>query len=125
MNLSTCPAVTFVLTRDRTQSQPFYQDVLGLTLLWEDDFAAVFDLNGGAILRLTNIENHTPGAHTILGWAVSDIQKAMNDLRQKGVSFIVYDDMTDEHGVWTAPHGAVKVCWFNDPDGNNLSLTQS
>ena len=30
----------------------------------------------------------------------------------------------DERGVWTAPGGVCKVVFFNDPDGNGLSLTQ-
>ena len=30
----------------------------------------------------------------------------------------------DDLGIWTAPSGA-QVAWFLDPDGNNLSLTQS
>ena len=32
--------------------------------------------------------------------------------------------LTDADGIWTSPDGSAKVCWFDDPDGNNLSLTQ-
>lgn len=28
----------------------------------------------------------------------------------------------DELGIWTAPDGSAKVAWFEDPDGNLLSL---
>lgn len=30
----------------------------------------------------------------------------------------------DALGVWTSPDGKAKVAWFNDTDGNVLSLTQ-
>lgn len=125
MSLKGNPAVTFVLTPDRPRAETFYASVLGLTLLRTDAFAAVFDLGGGTVLRLTAIEGHTPSAHTVLGWHVPDIRAAMADLKTSGVNFIEYPGMTDKDGLWKAPDGSVKVCWFNDPDSNNLSLTES
>jgi len=124
MSLKGKPAVTFVLTPDRPRAEAFYASVLGLPLLRTDPFAAVFDLGGGTVLRLTTIEGHTPSAHTVLGWHVPDIRAAMADLKTRGVQFIEYPGMTDKDGLWAAPDGSVKVCWFNDPDGNNLSLTE-
>ena len=31
----------------------------------------------------------------------------------------------NQSGIWTAPDGSCKVAFFNDPDGNGLSLTQA
>ena len=46
-------------------------------------------------------------------------------LTAKGVKFNVYDGFgQDALGIWKSPAGDAKVAWFNDPDGNNLSLTQ-
>lgn len=115
--------VTFVLTADRAKTLPFYRDVLGLTLTGEDDFAATFDLGSGATMRLTTIPDHTPGMHTVLGWEVTDIRAAMAALRAKGVKFEVYEGFgQDEHGVWSFQD--THLAWFNDPEGNNLSLAQ-
>ena len=124
MSLQGQSAVTFILTPDRSRAKPFYTDLLGLKLIREDDFAAVFDLGGGTVLRLTSIEGHTPSPHTVLGWHVPDIAAAMDSLRARGVEFLRYPGMTDDQGLWTAPDGKVKVCWFNDADGNNLSRTE-
>ena len=42
-----------------------------------------------------------------------------------GVTMNIYEGLgQDERGIWTAPDGACKVAFFNDPDGNGLSLTQ-
>lgn len=115
--------VTFILTRDRAVSLPFYRDVLGLTLVSEDPFAAVFD-TGGVRMRLTTVESHTASGHTVLGWQVDDLPATMAALRARGVTFAVYPGFgQDADGVWTAPGGTARVCWFHDPDGNNLSLT--
>jgi squalene-hopene/tetraprenyl-beta-curcumene cyclase len=44
---------------------------------------------------------------------------------RKGVEFLVYPGFgQDADGVWSNPGGGAKICWFNDPDGNNLSLTE-
>ena len=50
---------------------------------------------------------------------------AVHALRDRGVSFSIYDGLgQDADGVWTAPDGT-KVAWFADPDGNVLSLSQT
>lgn len=124
MPLSTATPVTFILTRDRAKAKAFYSDVLGLTQTGEDDFAVSYDLNGTP-MRLTDVAGHEAGAHTVLGWNVPDIAATAAELKARGVEFLIYDGFgQDENGVWSAPGGGAKVAWFNDPDGNNLSLSQ-
>lgn len=124
MSLGTAAkAVTFILTADRAKALPFYRDVLGLRLVAEEDFGVVFELGGGATLRLTDIKDHTPGPHTVLGWEVPDIRATMAELRDKGVRFEIYDGFgQDGDGVWS--YNDTRLAWFNDPEGNNLSLAQ-
>lgn len=117
--------VTFVLTANRAKAVPFYRDVLGLRLMGEDSHAATFDLGNRTPLRLTDIADHRASGHTVVGWHVADIRAAITALRSKGVEFQIYDGFgQDADGVWSSPDGGAKVAWFNDPDGNGLSLTQ-
>jgi catechol 2,3-dioxygenase-like lactoylglutathione lyase family enzyme len=117
--------VTFVLTTNRAKALPFYRDVLGLRLMGEDNHAATFDLGNRTPLRLTDVEGHRASGHTVVGWHVQDIRAAMAELRGKGVEFQIYDGFgQDADGVWASPDGGAKIAWFNDPDGNGLSLTQ-
>ena len=119
------PPVAFVLTVDRARAKSFYAEMLGLRVLGEDDHAVTFDLGNRTPMRLTTVPGHKPSGHTVLGWHVADIHSAMNDLKAKGITFQIYDGFgQDEQGVWSSPDGGAKVAWFNDPDGNNLSLTQ-
>jgi predicted enzyme related to lactoylglutathione lyase len=116
---------SFILTANRTAAKPFYAGALGLRIASEDAFAVTFDLGGGAMLRLTDLPDHQPGSHTVLGWSVSDIRVAVAGLRDKGVTFRIYEGFgQDEDGIWTPPGGGAQVAWFADPDGNVLSLTQ-
>lgn len=118
------PAI-IICTRDRVRSSAFYRDTLGLTVAYEDSFAAVFNI-GGVTLRVSIVADFTPHEHTILGFTVPDVATTVKALREKGIVFNTYQHVSqDELGIWTAPGGAVRVAWFKDPDGNVLSVTNA
>ena len=118
------PAIV-ICTRDRALATAFYRDTLGLTVAYEDAFAAVFNI-GGVTLRVSIVADFTPHEHTILGFNVPDVVAIVKALREKGVTFNTYQGLSqDELGVWTAPGGTVHVAWFKDPDGNVLSVTNA
>ncbi len=124
MSLAAATPVTFVITRDRKVAEAFYGETLGLPRLPGDDFAAVYDL-AGVPLRLTEVPDHAPAPHPVLGWQVADIVGTVEALTARGVAFTIYPGMgQDALGIWTAPDGVAKVAFFSDPDGNGLSLTQ-
>ncbi|TFU05734.1 VOC family protein [Polymorphobacter arshaanensis] len=124
MSLAGCAPITFIITANRKVAEAFYGETLGLPLRRDDGFAAVFDLAGVA-LRVTEVPGHVPSAHPVLGWQVADIVATATALTARGVKFTIYDGMgQDALGIWTAPDGSAKVAFFNDPDGNALSLTQ-
>ena len=114
--------VTFIYTRDPAKAKAFYGKTLGFTLTSEDQFASVFDLNG-VELRIVQIADHVANAHPVFGWEVADIAASIKALREHGVAMNIYDGMgQDELGIWTSPDGKTKIAFFNDPDGNGLSL---
>ncbi len=124
MPLANCSPVTFLFTRDRERAKAFYRDTLGLVYTESNEHADCFDLNGVA-LRVVPIADHTPSAHTVLGWSVPDITATARALKAKGVHFEIYEGFgQDELGIWSAPDNRAKIGWFLDPDGNNLSVTQ-
>lgn len=121
--LKSCKIVAFVATTVPARAKNFYATTLGLRLVSEEGFAIVFDA-GGTMLRVAVVQELRPAGHTVLGWIVPDIARAIRDLARKGVAFRRYDLMPqDAQGIWTAPSGA-KIAWFQDPDGNTLSLTE-
>ena len=115
--------MAFAPTIDAATAVEFYRDTLGLPLISQDSFAAVFDAHG-ITLRVTNVPKpFTPQPFTVLGWRIPDIASSVKELAASGVKFERYMPAQDELGIWTAPGGA-KVAWFKDSDGNILSLTQ-
>ena len=105
------------------RSTAFYRNVLGLRLAYEDDLAAVFSI-GGITLRISVVADFTPHEHTILGFRVNDVAATVDALRSKGLEFNIYPQFRqDEFGILTLPGRTSRVAWFNDPDGNVLSIT--
>jgi len=114
---------TFVPTLKPQEAKPFYQDVLGLKLLNEDNYGLEFD-SGGTLLRVIVVPELKPHTFTVLGWNVKDIEASIGSLNSKGIFCEKYDFIPqDDLGIWISPN-STKVAWFKDPDGNILSLSQ-
>jgi catechol 2,3-dioxygenase-like lactoylglutathione lyase family enzyme len=121
--LGTAKLVAFTATTDGARARAFYQDVLGLACVADDDVAVVFDANG-TTLRVTKLQEHTPLPFTALGWDVDDIESAVKALGAKGVMFERYPGMEqDDLALWRPPGAPIRIAWFKDPDGNLLSLS--
>ena len=125
MTLDNAKPVAFVSVRDRDEGCAFYEGVLGLKHKSRDDFGDFYELGGG-LMRMTPMPDFQAHPHPVLGWDVPDIAAAARALKEKGITFAIYDGMgQDELGIWTAPDGKAKVAWFTDPFGNLLSLSQT
>jgi catechol 2,3-dioxygenase-like lactoylglutathione lyase family enzyme len=121
--LGSSDVIAFAATTDMSRARAFYEQVLGLRLVEQNDFACVFDANG-TMLRVTAVAEVAPAGYTVLGWRVADIEAVVRGLAAGGVAFTRYDGMDqDQDGIWTTP-GGDRVAWFCDPDGSTLSLTQ-
>jgi catechol 2,3-dioxygenase-like lactoylglutathione lyase family enzyme len=117
------PLIAMIATTQLQRAREFYARTLGLKLIEDGWFALVF-MAGGTRLHIQKVKEFSPLPFTAMGWTVADIAAAAGALANKGVKFERYDGMKqDDGGIWTTPDGA-KVCWFKDPDGNTLSLTQ-
>lgn len=124
MPLTHARPVAMITTKDRKRAEPFYRETLGLNALPGDGFAAVFEIAGGS-LRLTEVPGFEASPYPVLGFEVDDIGAAVANLVGKGVKMNIYDGLgQDADGIWTAPDSSCRVAFFNDPDGNALSLTQ-
>ena len=121
--LATSDVIAFASTTDMARARSFYESTLGLPVVDENAYACVFDAHG-TMLRITAVAEVAHPGYTVLGWRVTDISKAVTELKSLGVAFARYDGMgQDVHGVWTTPNGD-RIAWFTDPDDNVLSLTE-
>jgi catechol 2,3-dioxygenase-like lactoylglutathione lyase family enzyme len=121
--LGSTDIIAFVPTKNAGKARSFYEGVLGLQFVSDDDFAMVFDANG-IMIRVVKTQQFTPVPYTILGWRVKGIEKVVTALLEKGVHFERFGFFQqDDRGIWITPDGD-KVAWFKDPDGNTLSISE-
>ena len=115
--------ILFAATTNSKRSRRFYEDALGLEFVADDPYALVFR-TGQLQLRIQKVNRKPKIKYTVLGWVVTDIQKAVRQLSKAGVEFIRYEGLDQNPAcVWRTPSGA-RVAWFRDPDDNTLSLTE-
>jgi|SRR5215469_6169313 len=113
----------FSQTTQSERVKAFYGGVLGLKLEEDSPLALVFRA-GRTILRIQKVSSFSPLPFTSVGWRVPDIKAVVRELSKSGMIFERYEGMRqDDLGIWASPTEA-QVCWFKDPDGNTLSLTQ-
>ena len=121
--LDGCSLMAFVATTDSVRARAFYEGILGLHFVSEDDFAIVYDVRGTE-LRVQKVGALQPQPHTALGWSVKSVDQVVGDIIARGGKFERYKSLQqDDAGIWTSPSGA-KVAWLKDADGNLLSLTE-
>ena len=112
-----------ICTSRPQQAERFYGEVLGLPLRARSLGALVYDV-GGTALRVSPVPASRPSEHTVLGFAIADIDRTIRQLQERGVQlerFAAFQH--DQAGVVRAPDGS-RVAWFRDPDGNLLSIVQ-
>ena len=115
--------VAFSATTDGKRARAFYEGMLELEFISEDEFAIVYDANGVS-LRIQKVGQIRPQPFTILGWSVSSIDRTVSQLVAKGAVFQRYASLEqDSLGIWRSPSGA-RIAWLKDPDGNVISLTE-
>ena len=109
---------------DISQARTFYADTLGLRVS-EDNGMLTLHIAGDRGILVYPKDDHTPASFTILNFPVNDVEAAVDELTNRGVSFERYADMEadmDEKGVFRG--GGPLIAWFNDPAGNVLSVIQ-
>ena len=114
---------SIIWTSRLAEAETFYRDVLGLTLRTRSDGALVFDVGGGD-LRVAPVPSTAPSEHTVMGFAVCDVDSIIEWLGSRGVVFERFAGFPHaENGTVISPDGA-RVAWFCDPDGNILSVVE-
>ena len=109
---------------DVGKAKDFYEGSLGLKC---SEVNGLLDLHlgSGAHVMAYPKDNHEPATFTILNFPVGDVDAAVDELTNRGVSFEKYDTpelKTDEKGIWRGE--GPTIAWFRDPAGNILSVLE-
>lgn len=107
-------------------AKDFYSQMLGLKVD-QDEMGLQLHTSGNNPLFIYQKDNHEAATFTILNFAVSDIDKAVDELTAKGIHFERYEGFPfdqDEKGIarGKAANMGPDIAWFKDPAGNTLAV---
>lgn len=108
--------------QDLDRAKAFYRDKLGLTPTREERGLVLYEMAGGTGFAVFLSGGKASGTHTQLALELQDPEKAVKDLRAKGVRFEEYDTPMLKTVDGVADMGGAKVAWFKDSEGNMIGL---
>ncbi len=110
---------------DLQAAKQFYSD-LGLDVA-ENAMGLELKIIGSNPIFIYQKDDHKPATYTILNFPVEDIDAAVNEIKDKGVIFEQYDEITGEDGIarGRSVNRGPDIAWFKDPAGNILSVLQN
>jgi predicted enzyme related to lactoylglutathione lyase len=109
---------------DVRAAEEFYRRTLGLKTSLADEEAGllVLHLAGDRDTFVYQKPDHVPDTYTILNFVVEDIDRAVRELGERGVTFERYEGFEqDDRGI---ARGRPNIAWFTDPAGNILSVLE-
>jgi len=122
--LSNSSAHTTLPVSDLDHARTFYEGVLGLVHESVEPGGVMYLTGPGARVLIFPSRGKASGSHTQVGFVVADIDAEVAELRDRGVTFEVYDFPGFDPATLTATTGPIRAAWFQDLDGNLLSVVQ-
>jgi len=119
-------AFTSFSVNDIQKAKEFYGKTLGIEVSGGPEGTLVLPLAGGAKALMYPKHNHQPASFTVLNFPVDNVEKAVDELKQRGVRFEIYNEpnlKTDEKGI--SRGNGPTIAWFKDPAGNILSVLEA
>jgi predicted enzyme related to lactoylglutathione lyase len=110
---------------DIEEARRFYGETLGLDASVDGEMGLLrLHLQGGRDVMVYPKLDFVPATYTVLNFAVSDIDAAVDELAGRGVEFERYEGFEqDDKGIARDPRGPA-IAWFTDPAGNILAVLE-
>jgi catechol 2,3-dioxygenase-like lactoylglutathione lyase family enzyme len=108
---------------DMEAARRFYGETLGLRISVLDEEVGLINLHlaGDRDTLVYQKPDLEPANYTILNFVVDDVEKAVDELSERGVGFERYEGFDqDERGISRGQ--GPDIAWFKDPAGNILSV---
>jgi|SRR6185437_24583 len=117
-------AVSSFSVNDLQKAKQFYHETLGLEISEGSEGIMNINLAGGGKIYVYPKPNHTPATFTVLNFPVRDVEKTVDELISRGITFEQYDGQlkTNEKGIFRG--AGPEIAWFKDPAGNILSVVK-
>ncbi|MEO8573566.1 MAG: VOC family protein [Pyrinomonadaceae bacterium] len=110
------------------EAKDFYGGMLGIKVS-DTEEGLQLDVEDSDPVFLYPKDDHEPATFTVLNLNVDDIDEAVDDLTDRGITFESYEGEmeTDEKGIFRGADGAngPNIAWFKDPAGNFISVIEN
>jgi catechol 2,3-dioxygenase-like lactoylglutathione lyase family enzyme len=123
--MSEYPVYAVLPCSDYARAREWYEQKLGLVPTEEMPGNGWYHGAAGTWFILTTSQYAGTAQNTAAGFTVTGIESVMDDLRERGVTFLEYDfgDMgKTSNGLMVM--GGYKAAWFRDSEGNVLEISQ-
>ena len=108
---------------DIEPARDFYGSKLGIKVTEENGMLTLHLAGGDRPTLIYPKPDHEPAGYTILNFPVEDVEKAVDELVDRGVTFDKYEGFgQDEKGIMRGQ--GPDIAWFKDPAGNVLAVLQ-
>ncbi len=113
---------------DIAEAREFYGQTLGVDVSDNEEGGLELSFADSGSVFLYPKDDHEPATFTVLNFNVEDIDQAVEDLTDRGITFESYtgEMETDEKGIFRGAESGngPNIAWFKDPAGNFLSLIE-
>jgi catechol-2,3-dioxygenase len=118
------PVNVVLLATDLDVMKDFYANKLGLKILSDNPWGAVFKCGGDTQLTLSKSSVGTKDDQTQAGFRVKDVRAEVAELRRRGVKIEDYDTPGLKTVDGIADIGFAFMAWFIDPGKNCVGIIQ-
>jgi len=123
MGLGAAMAVTTIPVVDLDRARRFYEETLGLRVLFESGPTVRLEAGNGSQISIFR-RAATKADHTVAHFEVDDVEATVADLDGRGVQFLDYAEGPLKTTGHIAQVGPTRGAWFIDTEGNILGLIQ-
>jgi predicted enzyme related to lactoylglutathione lyase len=113
---------------DLNEAKEFYERTLGIEVT-ETEEGLQLDVEESDPVFIYPKDDHEPATFTVLNLNVDDIDEAVDELTDRGITFESYEGEieTDEKAIFRgADNGnGPNIAWFKDPAGNFISVIEN
>ena len=115
-------AVATIAVKDIEVARKFYEGKVGLTPVPSEEASVLSYKSGSSTVLVYQSQFAGTNKATAATWAVGDVEREVQVLKDRGVAFERYDMPGTTHKGDVHIAGNRQVAWFKDPDGNILSI---
>jgi len=113
-----------ITASDMARARAWYAEKLGFEPILDLPSGMMYEAAEGTRFVVFPYPNAGQAPQTCMGFATSDIEREVRDLKTRGVTFEEYDLPNFKTVDSIATAGPTRSAWFRDSEGNILGIVQ-